>query len=312
VNPQQQNLDDYILELSGLSLEIVPRRGAPTRILRNVDLRVTRGQTLGIVGESGSGKTMTMRSILSLLPEAAVRRWDSCVVDGVPYDAKTRWPVAMIFQDPMTSLNPLRKVGFHLAEVIARFQPNEKRQAEQLAVSALQQVGIAEPSRMLRQYPHELSGGMRQRVMIAMALLAKPALLIADEPTTALDVTVQAQILDLIRQVKAAEGLSVVLVTHDLGVVAEMCDQVAVMCAGRIVEEGSVDEIFYDARHPYTVGLLDAIQGHNAKRLGSVGEQIAPEWLDDAARYTYPSPTHRYLVPAGAGETGESDAGVAL
>jgi ABC-type dipeptide/oligopeptide/nickel transport system ATPase component len=291
------------LDLRGLSVDIVPRRGPRLRILRDVSLLVGQGETLGVVGESGSGKTMTMRAVLSLLPETAERRWESCAVEGAPFDPGVRWPAAMVFQDPMTALDPLRKVGFHLEEVIRRFQPENRRQARDLSVAALEQVGIDDPGRRVGQYPHELSGGMRQRVMIAMALLARPRLLIADEPTTALDVTVQAQILDLVREVKAEEGLSVVLVTHDLGVVAEMCDKVAVMCAGRVVETGTADEVFYDARHPYTVGLLDAMPGRGGHLLGSVGERVEPEWLADSAVYSQVSPTHSYLVPGAGAES---------
>ncbi|MDR0849602.1 MAG: ABC transporter ATP-binding protein [Propionibacteriaceae bacterium] len=289
---------DNILELAGLSVDIVPRRGPGTSILRNVDVVVPRGQTLGVVGESGSGKTMTLRAILSLLPHSAQRVWERCVIDGVPYSLGVKWPVAMVFQDPMTALDPLRKIGFHLTEVIGRFQPDTKHRAKS-AIAALEEVGIDDPERRFRQYPHELSGGMRQRVMIAMALLARPKLLVADEPTTALDVTVQAQILDLVRHVKNTEGLSVILVTHDLGVVAEMCDQVVVMCAGRVVEAGTVDEVFYDARHPYTVGLLDAIPGRSdGVAFGSVSERVGAEWLSDDAVYSQVSETHRYLVPS--------------
>ena len=289
---------DNILEVSGLSVDIVPKRGPRIRILRNVDMVVPRGQTLGVVGESGSGKTMTLRSVLSLLPSAAERTWDKCIIDGIPYSPAVKWPVAMIFQDPMTALDPLRKVGFHLTEVIGRFQPGLKHRT-QAAIAALEEVGIDDPGRRFGQYPHELSGGMRQRVMIAMALLARPKLLVADEPTTALDVTVQAQILDLVRQVKSLEGLSVILVTHDLGVVAEMCDHVAVMCAGRVVEVGTVDEIFYDARHPYTLGLLGALPGRGgaATAFGSVAERVDESWLSDDAVYVQVSPTHRSLVP---------------
>jgi ABC-type dipeptide/oligopeptide/nickel transport system ATPase component len=307
------------LELRGLEVDIVGQRGQRTRILRGVDLTLPKGGVLGLVGESGSGKTMTARSIVSLLPSTAERRWEGCWVDGTGHSENVRWPVAMIFQDPMTSLNPLRRVGFHLLEVVARFQPGERRRGRELGIAALAEVGIGHPERRFRQFPHELSGGMRQRVMIAMALLAKPSLLIADEPTTALDVTVQAQILDLVRQVQAADGLSVLLVTHDMGVIAELCDRVAVMCQGRVVEDGAVDEVFYDARHPYTVGLLAATPGrpgvtHDAVRpspaeppqdassaawrFGSVGENVPAAWLADSASYTWVSPTHRHLTPA--------------
>ncbi|MDR1152111.1 MAG: ABC transporter ATP-binding protein [Bifidobacteriaceae bacterium] len=301
---------ENVLEVAGLSVDIVGRRGERRRIVRDVNLAVARGEVLGIVGESGSGKTMTLRANLSLLPDAARRRWTTCQIAGVPGGRRERWPVAMVFQDPMTSLNPLRPVGFHLTEVVARFQGVGKARARQAAVAALERVGIDDPARRFRQYPHELSGGMRQRTMIAMALLARPALLFADEPTTALDVTVQAQILDVIRQVNRDDGLSVVLVTHDLGVVAEMCHRVAVMWEGRVVEEATVDEIFYDPRHPYTVGLLNAMPGHaGARTFGSVGERLDRAWVADDAQYAWAGPTHRFLERSDGSGSAEGTAG---
>jgi ABC-type dipeptide/oligopeptide/nickel transport system ATPase component len=213
----------------------------------------------------------------------------------------TRLPVSMIFQDPMTSLNPVRRIGYHLVEVIRRFQGATGGKAKQLGIDALAQVGINDPARRFRQYPHELSGGMRQRVMIAMALLAKPSLLIADEPTTALDVTVQAQILDLITELRRETGLAVALVTHDLGVVAGTCDRVAVMCRGRVVEVGTTDEIFYDPQHPYTRALLAAAPGTDvAGGSLTVSGGVAPEWVDATAVTVQHSPTHFSLVPAEA------------
>jgi ABC-type dipeptide/oligopeptide/nickel transport system ATPase component len=300
-----------VLDIGGLSLDIAAADGTVAPILRDVDLAVPRGSVMGLVGESGSGKTMTMRALLALTPAGARTSWERLAVAGVERPpglgrrARVRWPVAMVFQDPMTSLNPLRKVGFHLTEVIGRFQPVPGRQARELAVETLRQVGIDQPARRFGQYPHELSGGMRQRAMIAMALLAKPALLIADEPTTALDVTVQAQILDLIHQVRLSEGLSVVLVTHDLGVVAEMCDAVAVMRSGRIVEEGLVDEVFYDPRHPHTVELLAAMPGKGLDGsggtggIGGIGGLAVGEAPGEGTGYSWVTPTHR-VIGAGA------------
>ncbi|MDQ7991955.1 MAG: ABC transporter ATP-binding protein [Propionicimonas sp.] len=291
------------LRLSGLTVDITSRDGAAVRVLHDVDFRVGRGEIVGVVGESGSGKTMLMRSVVDILPERAIRSWSACEVDGSDRTARERrerLPVSMIFQDPMTSLNPVRRIGFHLVEVIRRFQRLTGQRAKRLAIDTLDQVGIDDPARRYRQYPHELSGGMRQRVMIAMALLARPALLIADEPTTALDVTVQAQILDLITSLRRDAGLSVALVTHDLGVVAGTCDRVAVMCRGRIVEEGTTDEVFYDARHPYTRALLAAVPGADAARpgLATTGEPVEAGWVDAGAVHVRHSPTHRSLVPA--------------
>ncbi len=292
-----------VLRVAGLTVDIPNREGVPVQVLHDVDFHVGRGEIVGVVGESGSGKTMLMRSVIDILPETAVRQWTACEVDGVDRRTRARGvrlPVSMIFQDPMTSLNPVRRVGYHLVEVIRRFQGVTGGKAQRLGVEALDQVGINDPGRRFRQYPHELSGGMRQRVMIAMALLAKPTLLIADEPTTALDVTVQAQILDLIAELRREVGLAVALVTHDLGVVAGTCDRVAVMCQGRIVEEGTTDEIFYSARHPYTKALLAAVPGTDAAadRLTTTGARVPAAWVDAGAVYVRHSPTHRSLVPA--------------
>lgn len=255
---------DVALQVTNLSVDITAADGAVTRVLDGVDFTVRRGEIVGVVGESGSGKTMLMRSIMDILPRAATRSWDHCEVDGITVQdgrRSSRPAISMVFQDPMTSLNPVRRIGFHLVEVIARWQRIKGRAARQLAVEALERVGIDDPARRFTQFPHELSGGMRQRVMIAMALLARPAVLIADEPTTALDVTVQAQILDLIASLREGEDLAVALVTHDLGVVAGLCDRVAVMRNGRIVEEAGVDDLFHRPQHPYTRELLAAMPG---------------------------------------------------
>jgi len=213
------------------------REKLATPLVKGIDLTIPKGQVVGIIGESGSGKSLTMKASMGLLPDNLHSQFGQFLFEGKPVDNPSDLPIAMIFQDPMTSLNPLRKIGYHLAEVIFRNDEEISDQdAEQLAVKVLTQVGIPEPKKRLNQYPFELSGGMRQRIMIAMALLAKPELLIADEPTTALDVIIQAQILSLLKQLQAETGLSIVLVSHDFGVIAGMCNLVKVMYQGQIVE----------------------------------------------------------------------------
>lgn len=247
------------LFVQGLSVDITTARDS-VRVLDDVNLTVDTKEIVGIVGESGSGKTMLLRCVMDLLPRSAVRTWDACRLAGVDLTTRhpRRLPASMVFQDPMTSLNPVRRIGFHLLEIIARWQRLRGSAAKTLAIDSLERVGIPEPRRRLRQYPHELSGGMRQRVMIAMALLARPQVLFADEPTTALDVTVQAQILDLLSDLRR-DGLTIVLVTHDLGVVAGLCDRVVVMHGGTVVEQAPVDDLFSSPQHPYTRRLLDAM-----------------------------------------------------
>lgn len=247
-----------ILKLSDLRVDIQPKRGELIPILRGIDLDVPKGQVVGIVGESGSGKSMAMKSIMDILPEQAVMSTTAFEFNEERVTNPQKLPISMIFQDPMTSLNPLRTIGYHLTEVILRKQKISKKAAQQRAIQELEKVGIALAEKRMKQFPHELSGGMRQRVMIAMALLAEPQLLIADEPTTALDVTIQAQILSLIKELQESEELSVILVTHDFGVVAGMCDYIKVMYQGLVVEEGTTEEIFYHPHHPYTKQLLEA------------------------------------------------------
>lgn len=235
--------------------------------VRGVSFHVNKGDILGIVGESGSGKSILMKSVMNILPESAK------IEDGKVYfnnidilnmskkemQSIKGKEIAMIFQDPMTALNPLKKVGDHLIEVLVRHKDINKKEAKIRALDILKQVGIPMPEKRINQYPHEFSGGMRQRVLIAMALACSPKLLIADEPTTALDVTIQAQILQLLKGLKESNDMSVILITHDLGVVASLCNRVVVMYGGLIMEEGFVDEIFYEARHPYTKALLNSI-----------------------------------------------------
>jgi len=253
--------EDVLLSVDGLDVDLPGRTGGRVKVLEDVTFEVPRGRVVGIVGESGSGKTMLLRALMGILPDGAERDWRRVLLRGEDVTrtlARRRLPAAMVFQDPMTSFNPLVRIGGHLAEVAQRFQKVGRRQAQGLAREALIAVRIPDPDRVLSRYPHELSGGMRQRAMIAMALLAQPELLLADEPTTALDATIQAQILALLRTLQAERSLTVLIVTHDLGVVAAVCDDVMVMKDGRIVESGEVERVFAEPQHPYTRELLDA------------------------------------------------------
>ncbi|MBY5033611.1 ABC transporter ATP-binding protein [Streptococcus gallolyticus] len=246
------------LAIKNLKIEKIGKKSNQV-LVKGVDVSLTSGRIIGIVGESGSGKSLTMKSVLGILPKGLKATYDTIKVEGLPIENQSSLPVAMIFQDPMTSLNPLRKIGYHLEEVLKRFQPNltkEERQGKMLEM--LGRVGIQNPQLRLKQYPFEFSGGMRQRILIAMALLANPKVLIADEPTTALDVTIQAQILVLLKELQETLGLTVVIVSHDFSVIAGLCDEVKVMRQGEFVEEGSVEEIFDNPQHPYTQELLRA------------------------------------------------------
>ena len=233
-------------------------------ILSAVDISLNSGEVLGIVGESGSGKSMLALSIMGLLPRPiTVRSGEILFQDrnllqlpAQELHALRGKDMAMIFQEPMTSLNPVMRVGQQIGEVLRWHRSMQGEAARQEGIALLKRVEMPDPQRQIDAYPHELSGGMRQRVMIAIALAGRPKLLIADEPTTALDVTIQAQILELIRNIQRDDGMSVLLITHDLGVIAEMCDRVAVMYAGRVVEQGAVLDIFDRPAHPYTRGLL--------------------------------------------------------
>ena len=238
------------------------------RAVDGVDLRIDRGETVGVVGESGCGKTVTARSVLKLIDmppgrfEAGQILWQGR--DLIPLDQdemnKVRArEIAIIFQEPMTSLNPVYTVGDQIAEVIALHQKLSPKQAMAGAAEMLRLVNIPNPQRRVHDYPHQFSGGMRQRVMIAMALSCQPKLLIADEPTTALDVTIQAQILELMHEMKDKFGMAIMLITHAMGVVAETCQRVTVMYAGKVVEEAPVEALFADPRHPYTQGLIRSI-----------------------------------------------------
>jgi oligopeptide/dipeptide ABC transporter ATP-binding protein len=255
-----------ILRVENLKTQFKTEEGL-VRAVDGVSFELEQGKVLGIVGESGSGKSVMSLSIMRLVP------YPGEIVEGKIYfndfditeaDEKTMQSIrgnkiSMVFQDPMTSLNPVFKIGFQLTEAVLAHREISFREARELAVKALAEVGIPDPEEALNRYPHEFSGGMRQRVMIAMALINNPSILIADEPTTALDVTIQAQILDLMRRLQQEFNSSVILITHDLGVIAEMSDDVIVMYAGRIFERGKIEDIFYRSRNPYTYSLLQSI-----------------------------------------------------
>lgn len=259
-------MSNPILEIKGMHTFFKTNQGQ-VEAIRGIDLHVEEGEILGIVGESGSGKSVTMKSVMGLLPAYAKIESEGIIYKGTDLSKLSEKELqkyrgnemAMIFQDPMTAMNPLRKVGYHLVQVIQRYKKCSKAEAEKIGVEMLAQVGIPTPEARMKQYPHEFSGGMRQRALIAMALSCEPSLLIADEPTTALDVTIQAQILELLKKLHDERNMSIVIISHDMGVMANMCDRIAVMYGGIIVEEGTVDEIFYTPKHPYTKALLKSI-----------------------------------------------------
>ncbi|HEX6238875.1 MAG TPA: ABC transporter ATP-binding protein [Acidimicrobiales bacterium] len=269
-------MGDTLLEVEHLDVQFFTRRGR-VRAVRDVSLSIAAGETLGLVGESGSGKSVTAQAMLGLveLPGRICGgdvRWKgrSLVHDAERTLAQVRGhEIAMIFQDPMTSLNPLFTVGTQIVETLRRHLGLPKKQARARAIELLDIVGIANPQERVDQYPHELSGGMRQRVLIAIALACEPELLIADEPTTALDVTIQAQILELIADLQSRLDLAVLLITHDLGVVAGLCDRVAVMYAGKLVEIAETEALYSRPGHPYTRGLL-----RSTPRLDIVTERL--------------------------------------
>lgn len=280
-----------LLDVQSLQVEF-PNAGPPLRAVDGVSFTVASGETVCVVGESGSGKSLTALALLRLVPQPGRIGANSRVYfDGTDVLALQPEPLrqlrgrrmAMIFQEPMTALNPVRTVGHQIAEVVRAHTTRSRQDAWQDAVRMLELVGIADPEARARQYPHELSGGMRQRVMIAMALVLDPQLLIADEPTTALDVTIQAQILDLLRTMRKRTGMALLFITHDLGVVAEMASRVLVMYGGRIVEEAPVDALFASAAHPYSQGLLAAMprldistddRGEDVPRLTTIGGSV--------------------------------------
>jgi peptide/nickel transport system ATP-binding protein len=267
-----------LLEIDDLKVLFHGDAGRVTRAVDGVSLALKRGRTLGVVGESGSGKSVTFLAVMGLLPKRTSEvsgriRFDGLDLLTLP-DRELRDlrgdRLAMIFQEPMTSLNPSYTIGEQIIEVFMRHRGLSRRDARRHAIEMLRKVRIPAPEERIDDYPHRLSGGLRQRAMIAIALACEPALIIADEPTTALDVTIQAQILALMRDLKAATDAAIVLITHDLGVVAEVCDDVAVMYAGEVVEQAPVDTLFAAPEHPYTVGLMGSLP-----RLDQKAEQLA-------------------------------------
>ncbi|TCT44459.1 ABC transporter ATP-binding protein [Martelella mediterranea] len=276
--------EDTILDVRGLSVRF-RGQGREVAALRDVSFSIGRGRTLALVGESGSGKSVTSLALMGLLPPngkiaagtIGYRQRDGRILEVTKLTAAEKRrlrgvQMSMIFQEPMSSLNPLFTIGDQIGEMLFLHEKMEGAARRKRTIEMLELVEIPEAGKRMDSYPHELSGGMRQRVMIAMAMICKPSLLIADEPTTALDVTIQAQILDLMRQLQKDLGMSILFITHDMGVVAEMADDVAVMYAGGVVEQASVDALFKDTRHPYTQGLLNSIPGPWRKR----GERLIP------------------------------------
>jgi oligopeptide/dipeptide ABC transporter ATP-binding protein len=262
-----------VLEIKDLRVTF-PTDVGPVQAVRGVDVSVNEGELLGVVGESGSGKSVTFLAIMDLLPKSA-QVTGSATIRGqqmvaVPTKAMRQMRgrrIAMIFQDPLSALNPVHRVGAQISEMIRSHQELSKEQAESRAIDLLDLVGIPQPKRRARQYPHEFSGGMRQRAMIAMAIANDPEVLVADEPTTALDVTVQAQILEVIQRIQTELRTAVVFITHDLGVIARIADRVQVMYAGRVVQLGSLHDTFEHPSHPYTEGLLSSLPSTGRERL---------------------------------------------
>ena len=278
--------NEPLLSVEGLSVAFNTEQGR-VRVVDDVSFQLPAGETLGLVGESGCGKSVTAQTIMRLLPSPPSHiEGGRIMFEGedlvVLPDSRMRRirgdRIGMVFQEPMTSLNPTQRVGRQIAEVLSLHRGLGYGDAKALVVSTLKKVGIGNAERRLEQYPHELSGGLRQRVMIAMAIVCGPKLLIADEPTTALDVTIQAQIMELLQALQRDLGLSILLITHDLGIVAEMCRSMVVMYAGRIVESGPSAEVFTSPRHPYTAGLINSSPRHARKgeRLPSIPGLVPP------------------------------------
>ena len=271
---QNTSNEKSLLEISGLKT-VFPTDDGIVNAVNDVSFKIDSGQTVGVVGESGCGKSITGLSLLQLVPSPGrieageiqfYRNGEDDPLDIAQVSPKSELmrqirgnEIAIIFQEPMTSLNPVYTVGNQIAEAIILHEQVDKKTARERAIEMIARVGIPAPTQRVDEYPHQLSGGMRQRVMIAMALCCSPTLLIADEPTTALDVTIQAQVLGLMQELQAEMGMAIMLITHDLGVIADLADEVVVMYAGRVVEKGTVDDIFYNPLHPYTQGLLKSI-----------------------------------------------------
>jgi peptide/nickel transport system ATP-binding protein len=275
-NVSRDKPDELLLDVRGLRTSFRLHEGT-VRAVTGVDFSIRRGEILGLVGESGCGKSVTSLSIMRLIAKPGVIEGGEVIFDGEDLlkksDAEMRAirgnRISMIFQQPTSSLNPVLNVGRQIGEVLEAHQGMKRKAARDRALELMRMVGIPDPQRRLTSYPHEMSGGMAQRVMIAMALACEPELLIADEPTTALDVTIQAQILDLMRRLQKETGTAIILITHDLGVVAEMCDRVAVMYAGEIIEQTDTRTLFQHSKHPYTQGLIGSVP-----TLGSPKDQL--------------------------------------
>lgn len=265
-------MSEYLVDIKNERLSFFTPAGE-VKALNDVSIHLKEGEVLGIVGESGSGKSVTAYSLMGLTAYPGKLIGGTLEFNGHRIDEMTEnqmrkihgEEISIIFQDPMTSLNPVYTIGNQICEMILLHTNKSKQEARERAKELLTLVGINEPEKRLKQYPHELSGGMRQRVMIAIALACEPKLLIADEPTTALDVTIQAQILELMMELKEKLGMAIIMITHDLGVVASMCDRIAVMYAGKVVEYGTTEDIFYNPSHEYTKGLLRSIPKLNEK-----------------------------------------------
>lgn len=280
-------MSEYLLDVRNVKTHFFTDKGV-VKAVDGIDFKIKKGETIGIVGESGSGKSVTSMSIMQLVEEPGKTVEGNIFYKGNDLLKKSIKEmrtirgneISMIFQEPMTSLNPVFKVGEQIVEVLMLHQKMDKQKARNRAIEMLKLVGIPRAERVINDYPHQLSGGMRQRVMIAMALACEPSLLIADEPTTALDVTIQAQILHLMNGLKEELETAIMLITHDLGVVAQMADHVIVMYCGKIVEDASVEELFENPKHPYTKGLIKSIPSldDNKKRLESI-DGIVPHPL---------------------------------
>ena len=285
----KRNKNDRVLYIRDLNISFKTAYGT-VRAIRGVKLDLFKGETIAIVGESGSGKSVTVKTIMGILDSngsidtgSIIYRYtdengdvqEADLVKMSQKDIRYKFcgkHIAMIFQDPMTSLDPTMQIGKQIMEPMLEHEHISKEEAKKRTLDLISEVGIDNPEKRFKQYPHELSGGMRQRVVIAIALACNPDILICDEPTTALDVTIQAKILELIKEIQLKKGISVIYITHDLGVVAKVADYVAVMYAGRIVEKGTINEVFYDPRHPYTWGLISSMPDidTNSKRLFAI------------------------------------------